>query len=170
MNFLEKDLEEIIFTASKEELEKRGLYVGGKFLRQKRIGNYGIADLIEIREPYYHPFIKNICKGEISIYELKQDKIGISAFLQALRYLKGVKRFLTKRNKDHLFNYNIVLIGKSIDLNSSFCYLSDFTESQFELTQFDSPSFVLRNYLYEYKIDGIYFNEVPIYNLINEGF
>ena len=40
MDFLEKDLEDIIYNASNEQLDKRGLRVRGKRFRQLRIGNY----------------------------------------------------------------------------------------------------------------------------------
>lgn len=172
MNFLEKDLEEIIFTSSRKELEDRGLYIGkrSKLLRQKKIGNYGIADLLEVSKPYYHPIIKRVCKGSINVIELKQDKIGISAFLQALGYLKGIKRYLESRGCDELFNYEITLIGKTIDINSSYVYLYEFTNEYFENTIDESSSFIVKNFLYNYKIDGIYFDEVGIHNLKNEGF
>jgi hypothetical protein len=172
MNFLEKDLEEIIFTSCRKELDKRGFHIGEKstLLRQKKIGNYGIADLIEISKPYYHTCFKHICKGSINVIELKQDKIGISAFLQALQYLKGIKSYLEKRGLDQLFNFEITLIGKSIDTNSSYVYLSEFTNEYFENIVNDNSSFILRNYIYKYNIDGIYFNDVNIHNLKNEGF
>ena len=172
MNFLEKDLEEIIFSSSRQELENRGLYIGarGCLIRQKRIGNYGIADLVHVTRPFYHPLLKQVCKGEINIIELKQDKIGISAFLQALGYLKGVRSYLTKRNKDHLFNYTITLIGKTIDLNSSFVYLSQFTNWPEDVELSNNSEFHLRNFLYKYNIDGLSFEESDYYQLIDEGF
>lgn len=172
MNFLEKDLEEIIFSSSRQELESRGLYIGNnaKLFRQKKIGNYGIADLIEVNKPYYHSVMKQICKGSINVIELKQEKIGISAFLQALGYLKGIKRYLESKGHDDLFNYEITLIGKTIDLNSSYVYLYEFTNEYFENTINDNSSLIVKNYLYKYKIDGIYFDEVGCHNLINEGF
>lgn len=172
MNFLEKDLEEIIFTSSRKELENRGLYIcsRSKLLRQKKIGNYGIADLIEVSKPYYHPVFKQFCKGSINVIELKQDKIGISAFLQALSYLKGIKSYLELRNCDGLFNYEITLIGKTIDVNSSYIYLSEFTNEYFENIIDDNSSFIVKNFLYNYKIDGIHFDEVSFHSLSNEGF
>jgi hypothetical protein len=172
MNFLEKDLEEIIFTSCRKELDKRGLYVRelATLLRQKRIGNYGIADLIEISKPYYHTYFKHHCKGTINVIELKQDKIGISAFLQALQYLKGIKSYLEKRGLDEHFNYQITLIGKTIDINSSYVYLSEFTNEYFENRVNENSSFILRNYTYKYSIDGIKFDEVDLYSIKNEGF
>jgi hypothetical protein len=46
MNFLEKNLEDIIFETHENKLRDRGLEISGKKLRQLRIGNYGIADMI----------------------------------------------------------------------------------------------------------------------------
>ncbi len=40
MKFLEKDLEQIIYSADKELLAQRGLEINGTLIRQLRIGNY----------------------------------------------------------------------------------------------------------------------------------
>ena len=53
MKFLEKDLEQIIFESGRDSLRERGLSISGKLLRQLRIGNYGIADLVEFVRPQY---------------------------------------------------------------------------------------------------------------------
>lgn len=44
--FFEKTLEDIIFNTDNELLCEHGLLISGKKLRQVKIGNYGIADLI----------------------------------------------------------------------------------------------------------------------------
>ena len=72
MKFLEKNLEDIIWEASNEKLQERGLNISGKKLRQLRIGNYGIADLVTFDRDYYHteylhPFLN------ITVYELKKN-------------------------------------------------------------------------------------------------
>ncbi len=172
MNFLEKDLEEIIFTTDKNELGKRGLPFHNKsrLLRQKKIGNYGVADLIEVRRPFYHIEYRELIKGEITVFELKQEKIGISAFLQALRYLKGIQSYLEKRKKDHYFNYSITLVGKSIDLNSSYAYLADFTNLQEDVLLYHNSGFCLRNFTYRYDFDGIWFDDQCSFSLKHEGF
>ena len=53
MNFLEKDLEEIIYNTDKEMLTERGLpyHPFETFKRQLKIGNYGIADLVSFKKP-----------------------------------------------------------------------------------------------------------------------
>jgi len=173
MNFLEKDLEEIIFKADRDKLFEKGICDYGKFYRQLKIGNYGIADIVSIQRPYYHSGYKKKIKGLITIYELKKDKISVSSFFQALGYLKGIKSYLCKKNKEFLFNYNIVLIGKEIDLNSTVCYLP----SMFNLELSDIPIGLdyesITNvdiFKYKYDFDGINFESCENYDLKNKGF
>src|SRR5690606_38569854 len=123
MDFLEKDLEEIIYLSDRDELSNRGLKDYGRFFRQFRIGNYGVADIISVSRPYYNKLMNENAKGLITVYELKKDKISVSAFFQAVGYLKGIRTYLEKRGKEHLFNYCICLIGKNIDLNSTITFL-----------------------------------------------
>lgn len=177
MTFLEKDLEEIIYESfnkdSGKELKARGLPIYGKIKRQLKIGNYGIADLVTfekdydyIQEPLYqvddvnnktagvfHTYVEP--KPIITIYELKKDKIGISAFLQAIRYAKGIKRYLNKY--DTYFEIRIVLIGKEIDISGSFPYLVDIFEN-------------IEFYTYKYEVDGLKFYNINGCYLIEEGF
>lgn len=168
MDFLEKDLEEILKTTPTEKLVDAGLgflKFADKVFTQVRIGNYGVADMITYKR----------CKNCIflNVVELKKDKIGISAFLQAVRYVRGIQRFLEKRgyeniaegmSKDSLKSYphisiDIILIGRSIDNEGSFCYLPDVIRySQFYF------------YTYEYKLDGLKFKQEYNYQLIKEGF
>jgi hypothetical protein len=171
MEFLEKDLEEIIYLSDKEKLSDRGLYLHGILKRQFRIGNYGIADLIEITLPRYDKYFKQNIKGVINILELKKDKIGVSTFFQAINYLQGIKTYLEKRNKEDLFNYKITLIGKEVDLNSSFCYLGDlFSNSIYDDSLYEETKIQVELYKYYYGLDGIEFKEVSNYNLIEKGF
>ena len=160
MNFLEQDLEEIIYTGDFEELEERGIYIPGILRRQVKIGNYGIADLISIIRPYYNSDGYRE-KGTIIIYELKRKKIDVNAFLQALRYAKGIKRYLEKKGYEYRYNLEIVLIGKEIDTVSPFCFLPDFIEQD---------DFHLSMYTYSYDIDGIQFKNESGYRLAEEGF
>ena len=160
MEFFEKDLEQIIFDANKDELSERGLYLeGGKLFRQLRIGNYGIADLVHAYFEYdqISPDEYRRTILHINVIELKKDKIGISAFLQAVNYLKGIKRYFYNRKYHMNVEYNITLIGKSIDESGSFCFLPDVMDN-------------LELYIYRYDFDGIYFDEKSGYGLKNEGF
>ena len=180
MSFLEKDLEEIIYNYYELDkgidLKKRGLNVFGKLKKQLRIGKYGVSDLVSFKKeygtewgidcllndeahdneltykPYYYP------KLVITVYELKKNKIGISALLQAVRYAKGISNYLDKNTSIENIEFKIVLIGSKIDTSGSFCYLPSIFKGNIEF------------YTYRYEIDGIYFNKEDEYSLIEEGF
>lgn len=176
MDFLEKDLEQIIYEATDEQLFDH-LYLSGKRFRQLKIGNYGISDLIFVRREYkehidYDNFTSRImdCGLVITICELKKDKIGISAFLQAINYAKGVKEYLEKR-EFYNFNIEILLCGKSIDLSGGFIYLTDlFNQNEEDETQFTRSIKCIDYYTYSYTFDGIKFKKEHGYRLTNNGF
>lgn len=159
MNFLEKDLEQIIFEADKEELQKKGLPVYGKLFRQLRIGSYGVADLVSFNRHQDGGYPRL----SVTVYELKKEKIGISAFLQALQYVKGIERYLELRNFKFTVDFSIILIGKTIDINSSFCFLSDL------IYNLSNDSF-LNNYTYSYGLNGLEFKAEYGYKHTVEGF
>ena len=166
MEFLEKDLEEIIYNADKDLLAKKGLYINGILKRQLRIGNYGVADLVTFKREYderYYSTRRFIPVLRVTVYELKKENINISAFLQALCYVKGIDRFFEKRNFNFPVIFNIVLIGKQIDKNSSFIYLTDYLFNR------DMSDF-LDLYTFKYNIDGIQFKIESDYKLTDEGF
>ena len=154
MKFLEKDLEQIICESGMDELRKRGLGIAGKLFRQVRIGNYGIADLITVRRPYY------VDPLNITIYELKKDTISISAFLQAVGYAKGIQRFMDNRYPDIDYIMTIALIGHDIDTSGNFCYLPEIVTGHCELQM----------YTYDYKVDGVQFVKHNNYKLVEDGF
>ena len=164
MKFLEKDLEQIIFETRNELLREKGLEISGKKVRQLRLGNYGIADLVTItkpgfiisKDPKYNGFFEDSIY--IDIYELKQDKISVSAFLQACGYYKGISKYISKHNKlkkDYKIRLN--LVGKTIDTTSEFIYLSDI---------FEDVNF----FTYDYGFEGISFTQHFGYCLTNDGF
>lgn len=172
MDFLEKDLEQIIWEASEDQLEKAGLYMPGRRFRQLRIGNYGIADLVTVKKQssaQYSGGIDNYLL--ITVYELKKHKIGISAFLQAISYVAGIKSYLEKRKYENAV-FRVVLIGREMDMSGSFCFLNDligFTIPDYEkCTNGTIQSLDL--YTYEMKIDGLFFREKGGIMLSNEGF
>jgi hypothetical protein len=156
MEFLEKDLEEVIYLADKVKLMEKGLDLNGKLFRQLRIGNYGICDLLHV----YKNQNNIIC---FEIIELKKDKIGISAFLQAVNYIRGVQMYLKYVKKRNYYNYNyeITLIGKKVDDSGSFIYLPNICDKNFLSINF---------YTYSYDENGIYFNLHNDYSLIDNGF
>lgn len=155
MKFLEKDLEDVIFSADKEMLAQRGLEIEGKLLRQIRLGNYGVCDLLEIIKPSYLPHSKYHTPFIVTIYELKKEQISMSSFLQCIRYGKAIQSYFEKRGFEVNIYFN--LIGKTIDLNSDLIYLVDFMDN-------------LYFYTYEYEFDGIRFKNHNNYTLSNEGF
>ena len=162
--FYEKDLEEIIFNATKEQLESRGLCVDGRMMRQVSVGKYGRIDLLTISRSNYEGehFEKYL---DITIYELKEDKIGIGAFFQAIGYAKGIQKYMEKR-RYYNFSLNIVLIGGSIDLSGSFCYLPDlFNTIPLSYTRPSINSITF--YTYDYNIDGIIFKDESGYYIPN---
>lgn len=171
MKFLEKDLEEIICTSDRSLLKKRGLNVQGKLLRQLKIGNYGRADLVTIERPKYELFETEHYKGLITVFELKQNNVSVSAFLQALGYLNGIRSFLDKSGLENYFNYKIVLVGSNIDTSSTLCYLPNFCNGDFfNLHVSEESTFQLDLITYQYKFDGILFTNHKGYLLTNEGF
>jgi len=172
--FLEKDLEDIIFESDKNELRKRGLHIYGKIYRQVRIGNYGIADLIEVKR--IPSEIVNGRMGEfashldITIYELKKDKIDFNAFMQAVKYAKGISRYFKKHRHNIRVQFRIVLIGSEISMNDDFTYITDMFTPDIS-SAFYSPAInFVTFYKYKYNFDGIYFNVSNQYALIEEGF
>jgi hypothetical protein len=127
MRFLEKNLEDIIWESDRDLLKERGLCVRGHIKRQLRIGNYGIADLVTFSREY-HGF--NQSSMEINIYEIKRGVVGISAFLQSVRYARGIRSYLNQRGfKD--FNIGITLIGDSVESDGEFTYIEDFLVKEF---------------------------------------
>ena len=173
MNFLEKDLEEIIFKANRERMFERGLSIDGKLMRQVRIGNYGIADLISYKKPQYHTYFRHHEKGRITIYELKKGGISVSAFFQAVRYAKGIARWIDNNTKfdSAMFDFEIVLIG-TYDGKSDIVYLADlFRESESEtLIERDTSRCSVSLYSYKFELEGIFFERLEDYKLTQEGF
>jgi len=163
MEFLEKHLEDIIWEAGNEKLKERGLPIEGKKLRQLRIGNYGVADIVTVKKRYFEG--SNIPYLDITVYELKKDKIGIGAFLQAVNYVQGIKTYLDEyRGVQAVFN--IVLCGREVDDSGGFIYLTDLIDSYEMVGSINN----LMYYTYNYSIDGIVFKNKKFYNLVNHGF
>lgn len=155
MEFSEKQLEEIIFTSSKEQLKQRGLNKTGKFFRQVRIGNYGIADLVEITRCYY------LDRLYVTVYELKKDDLTAESFFQAVRYAKGIQSWFSDRSCKYDVEIGITLIGSGVKhyglKSNPWLYLSSL---------YDNINF----YSYDYGRDGIIFKEEQGFCLPNEGF
>lgn len=164
MKFLGKELEQIIWESDKAQLENRGLSLYGTLYRQKPIGNYGIADIIQVEKAYS----KNKPYLIIDVLELKQEKIGISAFLQAVWYAKGIQSYLEGRKvKNYILN--IKLIGKELDMSGSICFLPDLIDVNNKILNYGKLNSV-KFITYEYRLNGLMFKEEKGYKLIKEGF
>lgn len=175
MSFLEKDLEEIIYCTSEERLNLAGLEIRGKKFRQLKIGNYGRADIVTVSKDYeiefeYINHTEKLANPylNITVYELKKDNIGVAAFLQAIGYCKGIKSYLEKRGFDR-FNLSICLIGKTIDLTGSLCYITDLIYKPSD-SYIDGYLTSCDFYTYKYTIDGLEFEQRSDYKLKDEGF
>ena len=107
----------------------------------------------------------------ITICELKKDKIGLSAFLQSVKYAKAIQRYLTKRGFNS-FNLSILLCGSKIDDIGSFIFLTDVFENGYSDTEFEFTSSIksIDFYTYKYDFNGLDFKNHKGYCLINEGF
>jgi hypothetical protein len=154
----EKELEDMIFNADKEELYKRGLYLPKTLRRQVRIGNYGIADIVGFERGFFD--FGCVYQPCIYIYELKKEEINIYTFLQAVRYAKGIISYFRHKRYSAPKIY-ITLIGGNIDMASDFLYLPDLL---------DGDSIALELYTYSLSFNGIYFKRYSGYGLRDEGF
>lgn len=156
MNVLEKDLEDMLFEYLDDfdALLSKGFEHGcHRKFRQVNFGSYGIADIIGISE-YGNAESKFI---QINIYELKKEEISVETLLQAVRYAKALKIIFNKSNPIDEIAFSIILVGKTLRLNSEFVFLTDFYENL---------------HLYTYSFDfnkGILFNKHINYRLNNEN-
>lgn len=188
MNFLEKDLEQIIYETDIDVLRARRLFINENRLRQKRLGNYGICDLIAytIVRGSESNFLQcqdrscidcknktcnKISSLDIQVFELKKEKVNIDTFIQGITYCKAIIRFFEKRNTNIPININLILIGKQVS-KSRFVYLADLLDlSEYVDNNSDSKlSFSLSLMEYSYDINGLQFKDIHGYKLIDEGF
>jgi hypothetical protein len=140
MDFLEKDLEDILYNSSQEEIKKRGLrYFEHHFIqRQFVLGNYGITDLVTIVFVPNRPFI-------ITIYELKNKIVNSNSWWQIIRYIRGIEHFLEASGiSSRKYCIRGVLIGRAVELSGEVGYIP-YIESNISI------------YTYDYRLDGIYF-------------
>jgi hypothetical protein len=178
----EKQLEDFIFNTNTEKLYEKGITIDYyKIKRQLKIGNYGVADLVSIRRPSYDFYndgsnvSKILYKGCITIFELKRDIINVNSLLQASRYLKGIKKYLKKRNFNlDFYDFRIILIGSDLETKGDFVYLLESLDEPLYLADCSEMGGMLSDisiYTYNMNIDGLSFDsENIVYSLTNEGF
>lgn len=167
MNFLESDLEKIMMNSQKELLFEKGLWCFDHYLikNQVQLGNYGRADILAYNRPLmdydYNGKIVQMEKAKFYVYELKKDEITVSSFFQAVRYAKGLMRYLLyiKGINSYSYDVKIILIGKKVP-SSDVIYLPDLTEHS---------NFSVEIYKYDFDINGLNFERLNNYNLVKEG-
>jgi len=134
-NFLEKDLEDIIFE-NKDKIHERGLPILYEELERQYQVNGKYIDLFNYE-----------CGDDNSInftiFELKKGRIDFNAYTQIVNYFFDQCLF-TKKHKN-IFKVNLILIGSSFDESVLLsCILSD----------------IIDIYIYKYDYDGIRFERV----------
>jgi hypothetical protein len=151
MNILEQEIEDVIYKAIQdydfELLQTRGLpiYPTYTYRRQFQLGKYGRADLIGYRA--YKSIGKQKRRVEFQVFELKKDEINFGTFRQALKYAMGVRHLSFLNNINYDLSFQLILIGKRVETNGEFFYLS---------TVFPN----IRLFTYEISLkEGITFNE-----------
>lgn len=150
MNFLEKDLEDIIYSCVIDEdgarlISERGL---GDIVNQQRrqvwkrqleIDGCGIADIVVFqRNPYYQDHI------HFTVIELKQGVVNKRAVYQCHKYIEGISEYLASRSIKHTsFGY---VIGRSVNI--------DLDKNEVGEIGYIQP------YVYSYALDGLCFYKV----------
>lgn len=162
MEFFEKDLEQVVCETDPQILENKGLRISGKRFRKLKIGKYGVADLVTVER--FNEKEKSFLL--VKVFEFKKDTIGISAFLQAIGYAKGIQEYLSFRDFGCEVVYQVVLVGRTIDVKSTFCYLTDLLP----FDSFLSDDRFLTCYTYKLSIDGLTFEEQSDFSLTENGF
>lgn len=192
MDFLEKDLEQIIYEATDEQLAPFDFPMGIR-KRQLNIGGYGVADLVffekvsvgpvkynEDGNPYQDVIDSGLC---ITVCEFKKDIVDASTFLQAIRYCKGISKYLEKRNF-YSYYFNILLIGRKLNTSSDFIFLPDIINQNNRFTYMGTDMeehYIQGAYFnqglnkvdiktYSYSFNGIQFQDHADYKPTNEGF
>ena len=153
MDFIEKDLEDIIWETQQTEegrklLAQKGLVVKGKMFRQFYLGEYGTCDLITVEFIDKYPYI--------TIYELKKGIIDVGSLMQACKYSTAVKSYIEYKYDCDCYIY-IKLIGKSIQSNGDFVFLYNELMNNIDIIT------------YSININGLMFNrESKVWKLTDE--
>lgn len=159
MNLLEKELEDAIYEATDEQLKERGLadvVEDGTImrLRQTFLGDEaGRSDLIFVTRKHFCDAFDSILR--INIIELKRDKVGSDALLQAIRYANAVKTYMDLRKFDY-YDLKITLIGQEIKSDNSFMFLPYLTNRRANYLHAVNE---INAYSFRYMIDGIQFSD-----------
>lgn len=144
MNFLEKDLETIIWE-NYEACEAKGLRIGfnayqnGLRFRQMNLMPYGIADLINV---YFNPYTDQCW---VQVIECKKDRIDAATYLQAKRYGTAIGEvFLQMGLVTSMPILSYVLVGSKVDASG-------------EMAHVISQDKTCQSFTYKYGVNGIEF-------------
>ncbi len=149
MNFLEKDLETIIWE-NYERCAEKGLDIDqnfhrfGKKYRQLNLAPYGIADLVFF---HYSPAQKAYF---VQVVELKKGRIDTAAYQQAKRYQTALLALIRKSkgpNDKTPIYFTTILIGNEVEMSGDFLYVLN-------------TDYSCLAYTYKYDFDGITFEQV----------
>lgn len=151
MNFLEKDLETIIWE-NYASCEDRGLHINnqlfqhGRRFRQMNLLPAGIADLVNI---HYDPYAREL---SIQVIECKRGKVNADTYVQAKRYAAALRDIVVF---DDLLDVakttvTLVLIGAAIDTDSPFAGTI-------------AQDGACRSFIYKYGLNGIEFLDCSIH-------
>lgn len=150
MNFLEKDLEDIIWECCNSKdgydlLEDRNLYFHPRSYRQFKLGGYGIVDIMNVTYDSHLDMIS------IQLVELKKESLKVSHLIQICRYVSGLRSMIDGVDtKKLLYNTRVygVLIVPKVDTNSDLIFLSNLLED-------------IRIYSYKFSLEkGLLFEPV----------
>lgn len=126
MKILEKELEDAIYDATDEQLQQHGLsdVVGTGIIRRFRQTNLGSeagrSDLIFVTRQHFSHKCGSVMR--INIIELKREKFGIEALLQAIRYAYAVQSYMLYR-KFKQYDIRITVIGEAFEENNNFMFI-----------------------------------------------
>lgn len=151
MNFLEKDLETIIWENFERCAERgldiaQGFYSEGTAYRQMNLAPYGIADLVYIR------YLAHSNTYFVQVIELKKGKVDSAAYMQAKRYETAIASALKIANKrigknEATIYVGSVLIGNEVETSGDFVFVLNSDMGCLAFT-------------YSYGFDGIHFEAV----------
>ena len=149
MDFLEKNLEDIIYeNANTEEglsfLGERGLMLYGHTYRQVSLGEYGIADLLNV--------FTDGKKGSrilvFNVIELKKEILTEKALSQVCRYLTAINKIIHKIKEQDTKNTWYAVLSKATLIGKG---ASD------SLLQMLPVFEDIDVYTYKYELDGLGF-------------
>jgi hypothetical protein len=194
MNILEKEIEDLLelcindsdfnLKALKNRDYDFDFSTGKKLIkRQFELRGYGIIDLITISFEEFFDYQDNSLNiiPVIKIYELKKEKIDVNSLMQLSRYIKGMKRYIHKIDKNILSDLNKIkicnnirgiLVGKSVQMNGDFVFLMELIRGvkviTYKLDMNIGLKFVEENFAYTPQNESFEFSSDALCEIIWE--